>query len=77
MTRRQPTLLDACADRNLFAPWFKNSATWGAWFRIRRYVVRAAAERRATRDIQAMHRPQRAANLASKRGVVGLRPPRR
>jgi len=32
MTRRQPTLLDACNDRNLFAPWFKNSATWGAWF---------------------------------------------
>ena len=32
MTRRQPTLLDACNDRNLFAPWFKNSATWRAWF---------------------------------------------
>jgi hypothetical protein len=26
------TLLDAIRDSNLFAPWFKNEATWSAWF---------------------------------------------
>jgi hypothetical protein len=26
-----PTLLDAIRDDNLFAPWFKNDATWSAW----------------------------------------------
>src|ERR1700747_1733489 len=25
------TLLEAMADRNLFAPWFKDHATWTAW----------------------------------------------
>jgi len=26
------TLLDACRDPALFAPWFKHSETWAAWF---------------------------------------------
>jgi hypothetical protein len=30
--RRTLTLLDAIADRNLFAPWFKDGASWQAWF---------------------------------------------
>jgi hypothetical protein len=30
--RRTVTLLDACADANLFAPWFKDRASWSAWF---------------------------------------------
>jgi terminase large subunit-like protein len=25
------TLLEAMADRNLFAPWFRDSTTWAAW----------------------------------------------
>jgi hypothetical protein len=31
MTRAPITLLDAVADPHLFAPWFKNPATWTAW----------------------------------------------
>jgi hypothetical protein len=31
-TRRTVTLLDACHDANLFAPWFKDRASWAAWF---------------------------------------------
>jgi hypothetical protein len=30
--RRTMTLLDAVRDKHLFAPWFKNEATWRAWF---------------------------------------------
>ena len=30
--RRQVTILDAVADKNLFAPWFKDCETWQAWF---------------------------------------------
>ena len=30
--RRRFTIIDAVADRNLFAPWFKNKASWAAWF---------------------------------------------
>jgi len=30
--RRRFTIFDAVADRNLFAPWFKERATWQAWF---------------------------------------------
>ena len=26
------TILDAIADKALFAPWFKKEATWKAWF---------------------------------------------
>jgi hypothetical protein len=26
------TILDAIADKNLFAPWFRNRGTWAAWF---------------------------------------------
>jgi hypothetical protein len=26
------TLLDACADANLFAPWFKDRPSWSPWF---------------------------------------------
>ena len=29
--RRTLTILDAIADDKLFAPWFKNPATWAAW----------------------------------------------
>ena len=25
------TLLQACGDKHLFAPWFKNPASWEAW----------------------------------------------
>jgi hypothetical protein len=25
------TILDAVADANLFAPWFREPATWAAW----------------------------------------------
>jgi hypothetical protein len=33
MTPRRPvTLLEACRDGKLFAPWFKNRASWEAWF---------------------------------------------
>jgi hypothetical protein len=30
--RHRVTILDAADDRNLFAPWFKNKASWAAWF---------------------------------------------
>ena len=30
--RRRFTIIDAVDDRNLFAPWFKNKASWAAWF---------------------------------------------
>jgi hypothetical protein len=32
MKRHSVTILDAMADPNLFAPWFKNRETWAAWF---------------------------------------------
>lgn len=32
MSRAPITLLDACADSQLFAPWFKDRSTWSAWF---------------------------------------------
>ena len=32
MRRRTVTILDATADKNLFASWFKNRATWAGWF---------------------------------------------
>jgi hypothetical protein len=32
MARHRTTLLDAVRDRNLFASWFKNEATWRSWF---------------------------------------------
>jgi hypothetical protein len=31
-TRRPLTIIDAINDNNLFAPWFRKSATWAAWF---------------------------------------------
>lgn len=31
MTRVTLTILDAMADAKLFAPWFRNRATWLAW----------------------------------------------
>ncbi len=31
-TKRQTTLLDACADAKLFGDWFKNRKQWQAWF---------------------------------------------
>jgi hypothetical protein len=30
--RHRFTILDAVGDRNLFAPWFKDKASWQAWF---------------------------------------------
>jgi hypothetical protein len=30
-SRRWPTILDACRDPNLFAPWFRNYDTWAVW----------------------------------------------
>jgi len=30
--RRRPTILDAVRDANLFAPWFRKSESWSAWF---------------------------------------------
>ena len=30
--RRRFTILDAIDDRNLFAPWFRDRATWASWF---------------------------------------------
>jgi hypothetical protein len=30
--RRRFTILDAVNDANLFAPWFRDRATWAAWF---------------------------------------------
>jgi hypothetical protein len=33
VSARSPvTLLDACSDAKLFAPWFKDLASWSAWF---------------------------------------------
>ena len=29
---RTVTILDAVTDKNLFAPWFRDRATWAAWF---------------------------------------------
>ena len=26
------SIIDACRDPNLFAPWFRNKQTWAAWF---------------------------------------------
>jgi len=36
MTRVRPplTILDAVADDKLFAPWFRDRATWNAWFAL-------------------------------------------
>jgi hypothetical protein len=31
-SRRTVTLLQACADANLFASWFRDRASWQAWF---------------------------------------------
>lgn len=31
MKRRTLTILDAVADEKLFAPWFRDAATWAAW----------------------------------------------
>jgi hypothetical protein len=30
--RRRFTIIDACNDGNLFAPWFRDRATWASWF---------------------------------------------
>jgi hypothetical protein len=30
--KRSVTILDAIADEHLFAPWFKDSATWRSWY---------------------------------------------
>ena len=30
--RRRFNIIDAVNDDNLFAPWFKDRATWAAWF---------------------------------------------
>ena len=30
--RREPTIIDAINDPQLFAPWFKDRETWLAWF---------------------------------------------
>jgi hypothetical protein len=30
--KRAVTILDAIADRHLFAPWFRDRETWAAWF---------------------------------------------
>jgi hypothetical protein len=30
--RSEPTIIDTIHDRDLFAPWFKDRATWAAWF---------------------------------------------
>jgi hypothetical protein len=30
--RRRFSIIDAIDDRNLFAPWFKDRATWASWF---------------------------------------------
>jgi hypothetical protein len=32
--RRTPTILDAIADKHLFAPWFRDKKTWEAWFTV-------------------------------------------
>jgi hypothetical protein len=32
MTPAAVTIIDACHDASLFGPWFKNKATWSAWF---------------------------------------------
>jgi hypothetical protein len=32
MTTATPTILRACWDPRLFKPWFKDDATWAAWF---------------------------------------------
>jgi hypothetical protein len=29
--RRAVSILDACADQQLFGPWFRDSSTWSAW----------------------------------------------
>ena len=36
MSRLRPplTILDAVADDKLFAPWFRDRATWNAWFTL-------------------------------------------
>jgi hypothetical protein len=40
------TLLEAMADRNLFAPWFRDSTTWAAWRFLTQLV---SLERRTAR----------------------------
>ena len=76
MKRAAITILDAIADRALFAPWFKNEATWRAWpaFLTALYALPMTAEQLAS---TAPALADRATEQARHRGVAGLRPPRR
>jgi hypothetical protein len=66
--RRRFTIIVAVADRNLFAPWFKNKASWTAWFAFLRalFALPMTAEQLAIyqqctgRSRRRQHRQQKA-----------------
>lgn len=37
-SKRIDNIIDACLDQNLFGPWFKDMATWVAWFAFLRTI---------------------------------------
>ena len=57
-------LLAACADPNLFAPWFRDPATWRSWSHLPAGAVRACRSRTRT-------------TWRCSRGALGGRPRRR
>ena len=53
------TILDAMGDANLFAPWFRDPATWAAGYGIRGHAPFPAAEGRDPCPIENIHEMQR------------------
>ena len=49
------TLLEAMADPNLFARWFRDPDDLGHVARVYQFAVRAADDGRAACDLSAMH----------------------
>jgi hypothetical protein len=47
------TLLEAMADRHLFAPWFRDPATWAAWraFIAALFALPMTAEQQLTFEV--------------------------
>ena len=56
--KRRVTILDAIADKQFVRPLVPRSLHLDRLARVPRRAVRAADDRRATRDLSAMHRPQ-------------------
>ena len=67
---RDDHLLDATADPNLFAPWFRKRETWSAWFAFLAALFGEPMTDGAARDLPAVHWARGAARLLlrAKRG---------